>query len=265
MVGKRLKSKRGKVWALALVLSASMLVLAACAPKAGDEGAETPEPTEELSLTCSWTEIAAIGPIIAVRGEDRVPTGFDPINSANCTFTKPIASITLELLREGEITFNQTIALDPASADVPFPLPRDLVAVVPPDLETGRYDRRMQATSTEGETIEVIEAISSYFQGFGVLWVFDVGMSPESAAREALLEIAEKLGVAPNVPQLIVFEPVDWPDTSLGCPEPDRFYAQVITPGFRLVFEHTVGTEVQQYEYHTNEDGSIVVFCEQID
>ncbi len=26
-----------------------------------------------------------------------------------------------------------------------------------------------------------------------------------------------------------------WPDSSLGCPEPEAFYAQVLTAGFRLV------------------------------
>ena len=241
-----------------LVLSVGLLVAAACGSGGADEPTptSTPEPTGELSLTCAVTEIAPIGPVRAFRGENRGLTGFDPVNTAFCTFTRPIAFITLELLRAGETAFDQTITLDPPSSDIRFPLPRDLVAVVPADLETGRYDRRMQATSADGETIEVV---LDYFPVADVLWVFDVAMSPEMAAREAL---AERLGVAPDTPLLIVFEPRDWPDTSLGCPEPGRVYAQVITPGFRLVFEHTVGTEAQLFEYHTNEDGSIVVFCQ---
>ncbi|MEE9324017.1 MAG: SIMPL domain-containing protein, partial [Dehalococcoidia bacterium] len=48
-----LSSKRRKGLALALVLSASMLVLAACAPKAGDEGAETPVPTDIVTTEVS--------------------------------------------------------------------------------------------------------------------------------------------------------------------------------------------------------------------
>ena len=35
-------------------------------------------------------------------------------------------------------------------------------------------------------------------------------------------------------------------------------YAQVVTPGFRLVFEY----EGRQYEYHTDQDDSTVVGCE---
>ncbi len=54
------------------------------------------------------------------------------------------------------------------------------------------------------------------------------------------------------------FGPVEWNDTSLGCPMPGMAYAQVITPGFRLVFEY----QGQQSEYHTDQDGSNVVTCE---
>ena len=57
---------------------------------------------------------------------------------------------------------------------------------------------------------------------------------------------------------LITFEPVEWPDAGLGCPKPGMMYAQVVTPGFRLVFEY----EGRQYEYHTDQDDSTVVGCE---
>jgi len=32
--------------------------------------------------------------------------------------------------------------------------------------------------------------------------------------------------------------PIDWPDSSLGCPKPDRGYKQVITPGHYAVLRH---------------------------
>jgi hypothetical protein len=50
-------------------------------------------------------------------------------------------------------------------------------------------------------------------------------------------------------------EPVDWPDTALGCPEPGRAYAQVITPGYRVV----VQAGAQVLEVHTDEAGRAVV------
>ena len=243
-----------------LSLAVVSLVVGLLATACGGDGETdpTPTPAEELSLTCPITEIASVGPVHAIRGEEPVPTGFDPVNTAFCTFSEPIASVTVQLLRQGQTVLDHKIGVEPPSTEVRFPLRRELVPVVPMDLDTGRYDRRMTATTTNGEMIEVK---LEHFDVADVIWIFDAARSPESAAREAL---AEQLGVAPDVPLLITFEPVEWADASLGCPEPDTFYAQVITPGFRLVFDHTVGTQGEFHEYHTNEDGSIVVSCESV-
>ena len=239
---------------LVIVSLAVGLLAAACG---GDEETDpTATPVEELSLTCAITEIASVGPVHAFRGNEAVPMGFDTINSATCTFTDPIASVTVQLLRQGQTVLDHKIGLEPPSTEVRFPFRDELVPVAPIDLDTGRYDRAMSATTTNGDTIEVK---LDYFDVADVIWIFDSALSPESAAREAL---AKQLGVAPDAPSLIAFESMEWGDTSLGCPEPDTFYAQVITPGFRLVFGHTVGTQVEFHEYHANEDGSIVVSCE---
>lgn len=52
-------------------------------------------------------------------------------------------------------------------------------------------------------------------------------------------------------------EAVGWPDASLGCPKEGYAYAQVITPGYKLVFEHAG----ESYAVHTNSDGSHMVIC----
>ena len=216
---------------------------------------------QELTVGCSITEIGSIGPVRGIRGQDPVPTGFDPINTANCTFNEAITSIQLELLRGGEIAFDQMISVDPPTTQVRFPLPDDQIAVLPADLETGRYDRRIQATTSDGRTLELLPEYLEEtlgFQKYNALWVFDADSSPELIARRAL---SGSLDIAPEDAMTIVFEPVQWPDTSLGCPDPDRMYAQVVTPGFRFVFAHTVGTELEMFEYHVNEDGSLLVFC----
>ena len=57
---------------------------------------------------------------------------------------------------------------------------------------------------------------------------------------------------------MLAYDAVEWGDTILGCPMPGLVYAQVITPGFRLVFDY----QEQQNEYHTDQDGSNVVACE---
>ena len=55
--------------------------------------------------------------------------------------------------------------------------------------------------------------------------------------------------------KLLSYAPVDWPDASLGCPEPGHSYGQVITPGFLV----RVRVRGETWEYHT--DGKRVVRC----
>jgi hypothetical protein len=66
--------------------------------------------------------------------------------------------------------------------------------------------------------------------------------------------IAADLGVAPESVQVIAMEARDWPDSSLGCPQPDMLYAQVITPGYLVLIDVTG----ERIEYHTDERGTVV-------
>jgi hypothetical protein len=56
--------------------------------------------------------------------------------------------------------------------------------------------------------------------------------------------------------QIVVsrFEAREWPDSSLGCPQPGRTYLQVITPGYRIFL--TAGG--REYEYHTNQSAMVI-------
>jgi hypothetical protein len=51
-------------------------------------------------------------------------------------------------------------------------------------------------------------------------------------------------------------EPKDFPDASLGVPEPGMTYAQVITPGYVIL----LNAEGETYEYHAA--GERVVLAE---
>jgi hypothetical protein len=70
--------------------------------------------------------------------------------------------------------------------------------------------------------------------------------------------LAQHLGVAEQDILLQSVEAVDWPDASLGCPQPGLVYAQVITPGYRVLLE----VDAQEYEIHTG-GGQTAVLCEQ--
>ncbi|MCC7208028.1 MAG: hypothetical protein IT323_12025, partial [Anaerolineae bacterium] len=52
-----------------------------------------------------------------------------------------------------------------------------------------------------------------------------------------------------------------FPDASLGCPQPGQMYAQVVTPGYSMRI--TVRNEV--YDYRASEDGAILLLCGRID
>jgi len=77
------------------------------------------------------------------------------------------------------------------------------------------------------------------------------------AVHAAQADLAEQLGVEAAEIQVVSVEAVEWPDASLGCPQPGMMYAQVITPGFLVVLE----AEGARYEYHTDQGGSVVL-CE---
>ena len=70
----------------------------------------------------------------------------------------------------------------------------------------------------------------------------------------ALLSIARELGLPRE--ELIVDEVTSqvWPDTSLGCPRPDMLYAQVVTPGFRIL----VDVAGERAEFHADRRGNVV-------
>jgi len=82
-------------------------------------------------------------------------------------------------------------------------------------------------------------------------------VSSETAIALATENLAERLGVAVEKIAVLGVEAVEWSDTSLGCPQPGKMYAQVITPGYRIILK--VGGE--QYEYHSDREGRQLVLC----
>lgn len=69
-----------------------------------------------------------------------------------------------------------------------------------------------------------------------------------TAVRLAVDALAHDLQLRPEEIQVVLVEDRDWPDSSLGCPEPGRAYLQVITPGHRVI----LAAGGRQYRYHTD-------------
>ena len=81
---------------------------------------------------------------------------------------------------------------------------------------------------------------------------------PETAIALATEDLASRLGVAAEKIGVLRAEVVEWPDTSLGCPQPGKMYAQIITSGHRIILK----VDGEQYEYHSDEEGKQLVLCQ---
>lgn len=67
----------------------------------------------------------------------------------------------------------------------------------------------------------------------------DGGQSQEQElAARATQALAQHLSVPPSTIRVLSIAAVEWPDGSLGCPQPGMSYPQVITPGYRALLQH---------------------------
>jgi hypothetical protein len=77
------------------------------------------------------------------------------------------------------------------------------------------------------------------------------GINP-SPEMQKLVEMAAKdlavsQGIDPSEIEVLQASPVTWPDSSMGCPQPDRGYMQVLTDGSRIVLR----ANGRVYNYHS--------------
>ncbi len=77
----------------------------------------------------------------------------------------------------------------------------------------------------------------------------------EPLVKLAKADLARRLGISPDEIETQSVEQTEFPDASLGVPEPGQSYAQVITPGY--IIKLTV--EGQVYEYHAGGDRVVAV------
>jgi hypothetical protein len=83
-------------------------------------------------------------------------------------------------------------------------------------------------------------------------------VSPNDAVQLAIAAAAEQLQSPPEQLVVLIVEPREWSDTSLGCPEPDRAYAQILVPGFLVALTPDDGAT--EFQVHTDQ-GQRAVTC----
>ena len=78
----------------------------------------------------------------------------------------------------------------------------------------------------------------------------------EKLITDAKQDLTARANVSADAIIVKSAEPVEWSDSSLGCPIEGMMYAQVITPGYLIVLQ----ANGQEYEYHAST--THVMYCE---
>ncbi len=85
----------------------------------------------------------------------------------------------------------------------------------------------------------------------------NIDPNAEKMIQLAKESLAKKFKVNEDQIYLFSVESIVWPDASLGCPQAGLVYAQVLTPGYQILFE----AAGQSYSYHTD-DVNRVILCQ---
>ena len=114
-------------------------------------------PSEKLTIgPCTMTRATQLPIEFEYKGT--IPTGFDGINRAACTFTKAVKTLTVTLT--GPATHTEVFTLGEPTTEVSFPLPEGTLSIstleiVPP----GEYQREMTVTSVDGQTLVISDQL----------------------------------------------------------------------------------------------------------
>ena len=80
----------------------------------------------------------------------------------------------------------------------------------------------------------------------------DLPPALQQVVNQAISTLAEKLSIEESDVLVLSAQSVTWSDSSLGCPQPDMFYLQVLTDGYRV----ELSGDNQSSFYHANTRGS---------
>jgi hypothetical protein len=126
------------------------------------------------------------------------------------------------------------------AACTPIPAQRldsQSVATTKPDSSSPMETTIPEVQPTVAETIDVVS---------------------RTIVEKARADLMKRLNLAAEQIRLAEVRPMNWPDSSLGCPQPDMAYSQVLTPGYWILLE----ADGRQYHYHADEADQLI-FCPQ--
>jgi hypothetical protein len=133
------------------------------------------------------------------------------------------------------------------------------------ELPAGAYQLTWGSPDLGSVTVDfsIVELEGRRYLGKEAIQSTAAGATPGERQRGAFqplvdlarVSLARKLGIDPDSVTVQSVEDTEFPDASLGVPEPGQMYAQVLTPGYRI----TLAAGGQTYEYHAS-DSRLVFF-----
>ena len=249
--------KNYTTWACALLACSLVLLLTA-----GCVLPSTPVPVEEpkMSEKTSPTAPAAMPPAKRVPAVEPLDKGGPAIP---LPFESPTEMAVHDLARRLGVDADDIVVMDIKEMDMPA---ADLGCL-------GTSEAEAEAKETPGEMVkgqEIVLAVDGReyvyrAHGWRVLpcrppaEFSDLPLPPRPGQVGAPVEAARqdlsgRLGMSVEDVEVQVVEAVEWSDASLGCPQPGMMYAQVITPGYRILLRAGGKT----YEYHSDQKRAIL-------
>ena len=166
-----------------------------------------------------------------------------------------IAKITFEVIGSDNDTSSLTLSSVSAS-DTNF---NDVTLTT----QNGKFTVGTSACGVPGDLNEdgkvtSLDALILLQKAVGLITLFPVNATEEKVVQLAKEDLANRTKVSIANIKVLKVTAVEWSDTSLGCPKYGMVYAQVITPGFKII----LGVDGQEYVYHSSY--TRVIYCESV-
>lgn len=110
-------------------------------------------------------------------------------------------------------------------------------------------ERTLVEANSTPITIIITPRITPVAGGGGI--VIPTSVPGASLVDQAKIDLAARLAIDVNSIEVVSEQVVEWPDSSLGCPQEGMAYLQVITPGTHIQLR--VGDQI--YSYHSGRGG----------
>jgi hypothetical protein len=232
-----------------IIFVSIMLLLAACGQSAPSAAApsNSPSNTPESSVPSSPIP-AEPSPQPDASAEDPSRSKADYISDlarAGLANTLTIGIDAIQVLKVEEVEWSD------ASLGCPQPgymYPQVIVEGYLVELQVGETKYAIHSDSTPSQLILCSEPAVMLPVPQTEQQQSEGGLMQQPIEEQTRIHLANQLGISVDEVTIAQIEETEWNNSSLGCPDKDVAYLEVITPGYIITLE----AQGQQYRYHTD-------------